>query len=458
MGSKGKDKKMKWNVVMGGGVVVAWCLAAPVAYSQDAPANAAPADPQAIADTIGREVAQIRGLAFKQPVGVETQSSERFGEYVAGKIDETVPQSIRSHYGKIVQTLGLYRGPPIEDFSSMMTAVMASQVGAYYDPQKQRFYIVMTRMPELMQGVLYSHELYHALQDQYFGLTDYLKFERNDPSFSSDRLLARQSVVEGEATYMMTLWLMQRTTRSLPPREALARVVTLQSNISLDQLRTMLQQPQVAQLMGEDIRDAMSSADKIPPFILDTMLGAYLKGLGFVFAVQEQGWSAVEKLYTEYPPQSTEQILHPQKWVAREGAATIAWPNFARAAALRDWELLDNDVLGEFRWRTVFKEHGLPPADAEAAAAGWGGDRYAVFKRKDSDATLLLMRTSWDTVADATEFVAAYRRVLAVKYADAPKPTRLVQKGVDVFIVEGGEEGKIDSLLSLVRKAKTKRS
>jgi hypothetical protein len=450
-------KNMDWTVVMRAGLVAAFLVGTSVARAQDAAASAAPPDPQPMADAIAKEVAQIRGLSFKQPVPAEIQSKESFGEYVTGRIDEVVPPNVRRHYGKIVRTLGLYRGPAIEDFSAMMSTVMTSQAGAYYDPEKQRFYVLMTKMPELMQGVLYSHELYHALQDQHFGLNNYLNFKRTDASVNGDQQLARQAVVEGEATYMMNLWVLQKATKSIPPREALARMVGMQANISMDQIRTMLKQPQVAQAMGEDVTAAMSSADSIPPFILDAMLGVYLQGLGFGYALQEHAWPALEKLYTDYPPQSTEQILHPEKWVAREGAVSFEWPSFAKVGALKDWELIDNDVLGEFRWRNVFKEHGLA-AEAESAAAGWGGDRYAVFKRKDSDATLLLLRTAWDSDAEAKEFAEAYRRVLAVKYADAPTATRVVQKGVDVFIVEGGDEKGADSLLSLVKKVKAKRS
>src|SRR5262245_40809178 len=153
---------MKWNVVMRAGLVAALLVGTIVAQAQEAPANAGSPDPQPMADAIAKEVAQIRGLSFKQPVPAEIQSKESFGEYVNGRIDEVVPPNVRQHYGKIVRTLGLYRVPAIEDFSAMMGTVMTSQAGAYYDPEKQRFYVLMTKMPELMQGVLYSHELYHA--------------------------------------------------------------------------------------------------------------------------------------------------------------------------------------------------------------------------------------------------------------------------------------------------------
>jgi len=452
---------LKLSIVFRATLFAVAFLAAGVASSETA-APTPPADAQATVDKIAREIEQIRGLTFKRPVPVASQSVADFGAYVSRELDEAVPQSIRNHYGIIVRTLGLYRGRPIDDFSSMMTMVMTSQVGAYYDPEKQSFFVVMSDMPEVMQGVMYSHELYHALQDQYFGLVDYMG--RKDAAgtadahaYNGDSRLARSAVVEGEATYMMSLWMVQKMTGKPATRELMARAVAMQANMSMDQLREAMKQPQVAKMVGTDMQAAIDSASEIPSFIMDSMIGVYLKGMSFVFAVHEQGWPAVEKLYGEFPPQSTEQILHPEKWLAREAPAVFDWPKFEKVSALRGWELLDDDVLGEFQWRSVFKEQGLA-ADAESAAAGWGGDRYAVFKRKGSDATLLLLRTRWDSEQEAVEFADAYRRVLRNKYANAPVPNRLVQKGADVFVVEGGDEGSLDALMKVVKRAKQRRN
>ena len=428
-------------------------LAASTAHSDNTP-PVPPPDAQAAADSIAREIEQIRGLKFKQPVRVATQSVEDFGAYVTRELDQEVPESIRKNYGTIVRTLGLYRGPPIEDFSSMMMTVMTSQVGAYYDPEKQSFFVVMSGLPELMQGVMYSHELYHAMQDQHFGLVRYMD---SAGSQNGDSKLARSAVVEGEATYMMSLWMMQKMANKPPTREMMQQVISMQANMGVDQLREALKQPQVAKAVGTDMQSAVDAADKIPTFIMDSMMAVYLKGASFVFAVHEQGWPGVEKLYTEYPPQSTEHILHPEKWLAREAPTAFTWPPLEKVAVLKDWELLDDDVLGEFQWRSVFKEQGFA-AEADSAAAGWDGDRYAVFKRKDSKSTLLLLRTSWDSEKEAGEFADLYRRVLAGKYADAPVPTRLVQKGVDVFVVEGGDEANLEKLLKVVKGAKVSRN
>jgi len=204
--------------------------------------------------------------------------------------------------------------------------------------------------------------------------------------------------------------------------------------------------PEMTKLAGSGVAEAMDATDSIPSFMIESLIGVYMKGLGFVFAVHERGWSEVEKLYTEYPPQSTEQILHPEKWQSREAPSEITYPALEKVSALKNWEPLDSDVLGEFQWRVIFKEQGLG-AEAEAAAAGWDGDRYIIFKRKDSDATLMLLSTSWDSAAQAEEFASAYRRLLARKYQGAPEPSRVLQKKENVYIVEGGNEKDIGALL-----------
>jgi hypothetical protein len=48
--------------------------------------------------------------------------------------------------------------------------------------------------------------------------------------------------------------------------------------------------------------------------------------------------------------------------------------------------------------------------------------------------------------------------VQASKYGEARVPVRLEHKGVDVFIVEGGDAASTEVLLKLVKGAKVKRT
>ncbi len=402
-------------------------------------------DPAAVAAAIQKDVSAIRGLPFKQAVPMEKQTPEQLGRRMDKEMEHAVRPAMARHFDKIVRRLGLYAGPEIQDYRKMMRSVITSQVAAYYDPDTRHIYLLNEGSGDIEQGVVYSHELYHALQDQYFDLNGFMSEKLK---LNSDQALARTALVEGEATYIHTLWAVGRMMNSAAPPRALAGpVIAMQANLSFEQMRSMI---------GNSSEDA-AEFDSIPPFILEVMVGNYLKGAAFVYAVQEQGWPAVEKLYREYPPQSTEQILHPEKWLAHENPSIISWTDFNKQKALKDWELLDDDVIGEIQWRIIFKVNGLE-AEADAAAAGWDGDRYAVFKRRNSDETLLLLRTAWDSEGKAAQFADAYQRALAVKYQGTKEPTRVERQGADVFIVEGGREADLDALIGIVRQAKKSRS
>ena len=371
---------------------------------------------------------------------MEKQTPEGLGHHMDTEMSEALPDAMEKHFDKIVRRLGLYRGPVIEDFRGMVRTVMTTQAAAYYDAETKRIYILDGGSNDLEEGIVYSHELYHALQDQYFDLGAYVSPKLK---LNSDQSMARTAVVEGEATYIHTLWGMRQMLGGTPPRAMIAPAIKMQSDLSIADLMNMV---------GGTAADA-AKAENIPPFMLETLIGNYLKGAAFVYAVQEKGWSEVEKLYKEYPPQSTEQILHPEKWLAHENPAIFQWSDLDKEKALKDWEQIDDDVIGEIQWRIIFKVQGQE-ADAAAASAGWNGDRYAVFKRRNSDDTLLLLRTAWDSQADAVQFADAYRHALAVKYAGTTEPTRVEQQGTDVFIVEGGAKSELDALMQIVRKAK----
>src|SRR5690606_29664666 len=285
-------------------LAAALCAAGGAAAQLLAPAEPA-FEPQALADRIQAEVAELRGLPFVREVKVESQSSEEFAEYLEREIDELVPPSIAEHYGTIVRKLGLYRGSADLEFEGLIKGVMTFQVDAYYDPAKSTFYVLYDEMPPLMAGTVYANELYHGLQDQHFDLDAYIRAGQSDGSLSDDELLARQAVVEGEATYVMTLWMLKSTLGSVPPRAVLQQAVAMQSRMDLGALTAALESGAGA-MLGEDLMASLDAVEEIPAFILETLIGAYLKGLAFVFAVEERGWSEIEKLYSDYPPQSTE--------------------------------------------------------------------------------------------------------------------------------------------------------
>ena len=128
------------------------------------------------------------------------------------------------------------------------------------------------------------------------------------------------------------------------------------------------------------------------------------EGLAFADTLYQQGgWPAVDAAYDRLP-ESTEQILHPEKYLAEEG------PKPVEASVTVDdlgdgWTERRADSVGELGI-SVWLESSAGPAVAAEAAAGWGGDRAVLLEGPD-EAWLLSWLTSWDTPADAEEFTAA---------------------------------------------------
>jgi hypothetical protein len=129
-------------------------------------------------------------------------------------------------------------------------------------------------------------------------------------------------------------------------------------------------------------------------------------GLAFVRArYLAGGWAAVDAVYAD-PPHSTEQILHPERYL--QDAPRSPDLNDLSPSLGAGWITKDTGVLGEWRTLLALRAH-LEPDDAGTAAAGWGGDRYAILAGPSPGSAAWLLLTRWDTVRDAHEFFGAFR-------------------------------------------------
>jgi len=248
----------------------------------------------------------------------------------------------------------------------------------FYDerPNKRRLYAVSEhqRLTPANQIIL-AHELRHALQDQYMDLHRALPDSVSD---FDDRRLALMSLVEGDATLVMTKFMAKR-------------IGVDTGGLDLGALSV----PDVG--MGD-----------VAPVLRDELVLPYITGMRFASALlQKGGWPAVKAAW-DRPPFSTEQVLHPEKYLAGEPSSM---PPLTFAP--RGGRVISDGVLGEMLIRTW-----LGPGSDEAAA-GWGGDHFKVWDV--GGRTLLVWRSVWDGAGDRAEFAAAARRLLAAGDA-APTP------------------------------------
>ena len=238
----------------------------------------------------------------------------------------------------------------------------------------------------LLERITYSHEYVHALQDQYFDLDTLLNdaIETNEP----DYILAIQALIEGDASYAMQVYTIAETERN--PIGALA------------------------QLLFQGLQAGnLTLPNGTPPVIETELLFPYMDGMEFVTALfNEGGWELVNDAYTN-PPQTTEQILHPEKYLNNEPAIEVTL-NDDSALLGDDWSLVLGRTLGE----VYLREHlatQLRNSQVNRAATGWGGDKFHIYAHADGSQAWVL-KLVWDTPQDADEFYATYQEFGNAKF------------------------------------------
>jgi hypothetical protein len=364
----------------------------------------ASADASAIYAAVNEQVREIRGLDEKTPVEPRIVSPEEMATVVTKSFQEDAPPELIAGYDRLYKGLGLMSAD--DALSDLYVDLLESQVAGLYVPKDKGLYVVSKEGGVgPVERVFYAHEYDHALQDQNFDLETFT----DGLTDQTDRQLARQSLVEGDAYVLMTYWLQQHLTP-----EELTEVVAA----------------------GSD-PEATAALEKIPPIIQAQLLFSALQGTQWVIGEQVGGgWEAIDRAFAD-PPDSTEQILHPEKWASREAPIAVDLPDDLAAAMGDGWSVALEDTMGEHQ-TSIW----LDSADA-AAAVGWGGDRIVVLEGP-GETWAIGWRTDWDTTGDAQEFeLAATGRVAS---AGGPGAVLPGAGGTTRWVVIGSDDASFERL------------
>lgn len=335
-------------------------------------------DPLAIYAQIATQVEQIRGLQPRAAITPVLIDEATLRANLTADFDHDNPPSQLAASEAVLTILGLLA--PGTNLRTAYLDLESGQVIGYYSPDHDQLYLV-SRSGGVgpTQEVTYAHEFTHQLQDQAFDLK---KLGLDAPD-QGDRSLARLALVEGDAVTTQTAWM----TEHLSPAE-LGQVLI-------------------------DASDPVAAAalQRAPAILRATSLFPYTQGYALVGQLMASGGTPAVNAAFARPPDSTEQVLHPDKYAAHEAPIAVAIPKGLAAALGPGWTATAQDTLGELLLRTWLTTAGLPQADATTAAAGWGGDRIQLLTGPHGETALALLSV-WDTPTDATEFSAAARRAI----------------------------------------------
>lgn len=335
-------------------------------------------------DQLAQEVSTIRQLPLQQPIVSEFLDEAQLKQRLEGEMADQFAQEDLATSQRILQFLGLV--PADVKLENLLLDLYGEQVLGYYDEQVKTLFVV--ERPNDSQALVrftLAHEITHALEDQSFDLGRFSapRFLGND-----DQLSAVTAMLEGDASLSTALYLKANT--------------SLGSSLNL--LFSALSQDN-------------SKLENAPFYVKASLQFPYEDGLRFAQTVYEtQGWAGLDQAFTVVPS-STEQILHPEKYLqSNDPPRDVEIP---KQAELEGWTLVRDNVLGEFDFRTWFRTL-LPEEEANRYAEGWGGCRYQLWQRDSK--VVFLLNSVWDSTQDAQEANYGLEMFLKKRFGAAGSP------------------------------------
>lgn len=386
------------------------------------PAPDALAEVRAQVATLSARVEALRGLRFKRPVAVQIVSPEQARAYFVERAAKVWPPEQVALDQSVYAQLGLV--PDGTDLMKVFLDLLEEQARGYYDPGAGTLFLVEGMQSRALTVVM-AHELTHALDDQHFDLEALGQRATDD-----DRSTALSAVVEGSATAVMAAYLAQ---------EMLAGRLS----------GGVLQEIQDDEARGSERLEAA------PPYLQRTLLAPYALGMPFLLRGSLQGLASGAVPAADFdqalasPPESTEQVLHPEKYWDKarfDPPVKLTLPDLS-ATLGKGWVFRGEGRLGELGMAVLTGARLPNPRSSDAALAskwtgpasiGLAGDLFQHYFNGAQRLTLLA--TLWDSEADAREFASALTPVAG---------RRSYRFGAAVLLVAGDVPERFDELAPL---------
>lgn len=365
------------------------CLVAASTSCRSRPASAGGPYGDIVAEAIPK-IEQAVGLKFKTPPKIEVRSKEQVRQYILKQIDDTATKRAIAGQSVAYKVLGMI--PDTLDLPALMTRLLEEQIVGFYDPETKVLYIVEGSPKESAQMIV-THELVHALQDQYVNLDSIQKASITD----NDRETAQQAVFEGEAVY-------EQVHVMLGPGN-----LAVATPGGWDRVRQNIRNNQ----------ESMPVYSSAPMVIQETLIFPYLSGAEFVrnFHAHDPGKVPFRDL-----PVSTSQVMHQDEFFGKRVDPTPV--SFTPVAGVTP--TYEND-LGEFETRLYLYQHLNDADEAARGATGWNGDRYITWNTPRGPA--IAWATVWLAPERAAEFYASMQRVKQAREPEKNGRTEQITTG-----------------------------
>jgi hypothetical protein len=352
------------------------------------------AETDTILQFASEDTGYARHIAVKRQLISRDQLGKRFADAAEKSGDE---ESLRSEL--VMKKLGLL--PPQFDLKQYSVDKVASQVAGFYSHTEKTMYLV-DWVPVEEQRPVMAHELTHALQDQNFNLTSFMRAaavpgRTKRAELDAEASTARRAIVEGQAMVVFVDYLLKQ------------RGLSLSSS------------PEAMQLAQNLLTNYESpvTVHNAPRVMKEALMFPYREGFAFELEVMRKTGkrNAFAGMFAR-PPEDTHEVLDPDAYLSHARSPHVTLPSL-RAILEGSFEPYDSGSMGALDVRIMSTEFGKEN-DIYSVAEKWNGGAYVAVKRRSADKAAkattadvaLLYVSRWKTEEAATRFARIYANAL----------------------------------------------
>lgn len=339
-------------------------------------------------------IAEIMGFGPRRTVAMKTISKAQFRKLYRDQMrKEQSPRELHNEM-LFLRLFGLV--PEDFDYEKTVLALMSEQAWALYDFKRRQLYLAAWAPADVLEFAM-VHELVHALDDQNFNLLKYIKAARH-----GEEQLARLAVLEGQASWVMTEWVLQQSERSLVGNRLLAITTASATKFEAQQFPIY---------------------ESTPLYFREILIFPYTEGLIFQHDMIERFGKDGFKRVFENPPETTQQILQPALYIA---GANPAPPELPRMKAPKGYKRVFEGTFGQLDHQILIEQH-LGEGDRQQLLDKWNGSQFRVYENRRDGKSMLHYAARWQDAEAASEYYHIYRQICERKW----EGLELVNNGKD---------------------------
>lgn len=382
-------------------------------------------------DTIFDFAVQDTGMPKHSVVKRRMVSKADVEKYVQGNLakEEYAQRFVQAEMS--MKKLGLV--PRDFNLKEFVVKSTGQEIAGYYDNETKTVSL-LNWVPAEKQEPILAHELTHALQDQNYDLSTWMKAAQKDKNSEADEsALARKAVVEGQAMVVYLDYMLKPIGRTLQDTPDLLYAI---------------EDPAVKGMIDSQL------VHDSPMVMREAGAFAYKDGLIFEGELLHKGGKpmAFAGAFAR-PPRTSHEVLHPEAYINGEKLPQLRIPDMSKVLD-NQYEVYDSGSVGELDVRALLKQYGERRI-ADSLSAEWQGGSYVLYRRKSEAAApaqpttadlALLYISRWKTPQAAARFAKFYAGAVPQRYRSAAEEQVAACLGTNcpISIAQiGTEEGPV---------------